>query len=275
MVGLKAWARRLWKTLSKTQLNLLANSLSFTTLLSLIPFFAVVFGLIAFLDRFDFLMPRIETLMLDHFRDTMGPGTLAWVKKSVGRLQNAHIGVFGAAFLLIGSLQILRDLDLGIQLIFSQKHKHRAWKRYLFYWLALLGLPLAAALFVTVTAIPIFGDTVGFLGDGWLFILGVLLCIHKLMPPVKVRWRVAFTASFVSLAGLFLVQSSFGFLVKQVFNYSKVYGSFATLPALMIYVLLAWYMVLAGLVVNSSLSQNQTRRTRDADEKITGIPVSN
>lgn len=275
MLRLKAWARRLWKTLSKTQLNLLANSLSFTTLLSLIPFFAVVFGLIAFLDRFDFLMPRIEALMLDHFRETIGPGTLAWVKKSVGRLQNAHIGVLGAAFLLIGSLQILRDLDIGIQLIFSQKHKHRAWKRYLFYWLALLALPLAAALFVTVTAIPVFGDTVGFFGDGWLFMLGVLLCIHKLMPPVKVRWRSAITASFVTLAGLFIVQSTFGFMVKKVFNYSKVYGSFATLPALMIYVLLAWYMVLAGLVVNSSLSQNQTRKSPDSDDKVKGLPVSN
>lgn len=258
ILRLKAWAVRLWTTLSKTQLNLLANSLSFTTLLSLIPFFAVIFGLISYLDRFDFLMPRIENLMLDHFRDTMGPALLTWVKRSVGRLQQAHIGIFGALFLIAGSLQILRDLDLGIQLIFGVRHRRRAWKRYLSYWGALLALPLAAAIFVTLTAIPVRGNETGFDGDGWLFVFGVLLCLQKLMPPVTVRWRTAIASALVSLMGLFVLQSTFGYLVKKVFNYSKVYGGFASLPALMIYILLAWYMVLAGLVINSSLSQKQT-----------------
>lgn len=258
MDAIKLWAIRLWRVLSKTQLNLLANSLSFTTLLSLIPFLAVILGLINYFDRFDFLMPRIEGLLLDHFKDTIGNFTLVWVKKSVSRMQNAHVGILGVVFLLMGSFQILRDLDLGIQLIFSQKHRKSAFHRYLLYWLAMMALPLAAALFVAVMTIPIFGDAIGFPGDGWVFVFVVLLAVHKLMPPAQIRWRVALTASFVSLSGLFLLQSFFGMIVKSVFNYSKVYGSFATLPALMIYLLLAWYMVLAGLVVNSSLTQNHT-----------------
>lgn len=259
MLRLKAWGIRLWITLSKTQLNLLANSLSFTTLLSLIPFFAVIFALTAYFDRFDFLMPRIEGLMLDHLQDTMGPGTLAWVKKSVGRLQDAHIGFVGALFLIGGSFQILRDLDLGVQLIFSQKHRYRAWKRYTFYWLWLLALPFAAAVFVTATALPVFGEGIGFFGDGWLFILAVLLSLHKLMPPIRVSWGNALVSCCVTLLGLMLLQSSFGFMVKTVFQYSKIYGSFASVPALMIYTLLAWYTVLAGFVVNASLTHNEKR----------------
>lgn len=259
MQSFYAWMRRLWTTLSKTQLNLLANSLAFTTLLSIIPFFAVILGLIGYLDQFDFLIPRIESLFLDHFKDSMGSGTLSWVKKSIGRMQASNVGVVGALFLVFGSLQILRDLDLGTQVIFNQKHKHRAWRRYLFYWLSVLALPLAAAVFVTVTSVPVFSKTLGFAGDGWLFLFVILLAVHKMMPPVVVRWSIAVPSALVSLAGLFFLQSSFGMLVKQVFNYSKVYGSFATLPALMIYILMAWYMVLAGLVVSSSLSQKQTR----------------
>lgn len=274
MVRLKAWGLRLWKTLSKTQLNLLANSLSFTTLLSLIPFFAVIFALTAYFDRFDFLMPRIEGLMLDHFQDTMGPGTLAWVKKSVGRLQDAHLGVFGAFFLVAGSFQILRDLDLGIQLIFSQRHRHHAWKRFLFYWLGLLALPFAAAVFVTATAIPVFGPSIGFIGDGWVFVLVVLIALHKLMPPIRVSWGNALVSCCVSLFGLMVLQSTFGFLVKKVFNYSKVYGSFASLPALMIYILLAWYTVLAGFVVNASLTHNEKRSDTGKDANQTHGDVS-
>lgn len=249
------WPRRVWRILSKTQINLLANSLSFTTLLSLIPFLAVIFALIGALDRFDFLMPRIEGLLLDHFRDTIGPGTVLWVKKSVIRLQGAKLGIFGVLFLLLGSLQILRDLDLGVQLIFSQRHKRSAWKRYLGYWAIFLGFPLAAAVFVTLTAIPIFGENRGFAGDGWLFVFFILLVMNKGLPPLKVPWRAALPAALVSLTALFVLQFSFQFFTKKVFNYSKVYGSFAALPVLMLYLMLAWYAVLAGIVINSSLTK--------------------
>lgn len=253
------WVRRVWRVLSKTQLNLLANSLSFTTLLSLVPFMAVVFAMVDFFDYFEFLVPKIEGLMLDHFRDAIGPGLFLWLKKSIGRLQSGHVGFLGAIFLLFGSLQILRDLDMGIQLIFSQRHRDAAWRRYLTYWAALFLLPIIAAVFVSLQTLPLLGEAVGFTGDGWLFVFLVLLALNKFMPPVQVRWKVALVSGTISLLLLLTLQHSFGFLVKSVFNYSRIYGSFATLPALMIYLQGVWYTLLAGLVVNASLTKPTDR----------------
>lgn len=262
-MDLRFWIRKLWSILSRTQLSLLANSLSFTTLLSLIPFLAVIFALTGMFDLFEFIAPKIEHLFLDHFKAILGASAASWVRQTVTGLQDKNLGFWGTVFLILGSLQILRDLDLGTQLIFGQKNRKSAWRRYLLYWIALLALPLAAAVFVTLTKIPfLFGQRLGFTGDGWLFVFVVLLTVQKIMPPIRVQWRHAVISSFVSLAGLFVLQSFFGMLTKKVFNYSKIYGSFAALPALMIYLVIAWNIILAGFIVNSVLAQNRTRRLR-------------
>lgn len=260
MTALREWITRILTILSRTQLGLLAGSLSFTTLLSIIPFFAVIFGLVNALDRFHYLSPRIEGLFLDHLSGTVGEQAANWVTNAVQRIQDTNVGFWGVVFLILGSFQVLRDLDLGVQIIFGRKSKRSIWRRYLFYWLSILVLPFIAAVFVTITAIPIFGTTIGFTGDGWFFLLVILVLIQKMLPPAQVHWNSAFRGALVSLAGLFLLQSFFGLLTRRVFNYSKVYGSIAALPAFMIYVLIAWYIILAGLIVNAVLTQKQTRK---------------
>jgi membrane protein len=86
-------------------------------------------------------------------------------------------------------------------------------------------------------------------GLEFLLLVGAMAAVYRYVPHARVRWRHALLGGlFVALAMEAARQLLVWYLAK-VPAYSIVYGTFATLPILLIWIYLAWAIVLLGAVV--------------------------
>jgi membrane protein len=139
-------------------------------------------------------------------------------------------------------------------------------QRVLLYWSAitlgplLLGGSLAITSYVVTASrdvVDVLPGSVRWLLDSFEFFL-LTACVSGLyfyVPYTRVRWRHAITAGFLVAASLELAKKGMAFYLLEVPTYSLVYGAFAALPILLVWIYVTWLLVLLGAVLASSLPE--------------------
>jgi membrane protein len=91
--------------------------------------------------------------------------------------------------------------------------------------------------------------------DSFEFVL-LTACISGLyfyVPYTRVLWRHAITAGFLVAAALEVAKKGMALYLLEVPTYSLVYGAFAAVPILLVWIYVIWLLVLLGAVLASSL----------------------
>jgi membrane protein len=242
----------------KSDLRWVAGSLAFSTVLSLVPFLALTLSLFQTFGGLEFLEPKVEQLLLQYFQQAVGQEASLVLKKILSRLQSNSIGLTSFVFLLFTSLRLLQDIQNGINRMW-RPHVHRSFfRRVLASWLLLVAITFALAAYTGLRSLdflkPILRTQKESL-DFLVFSLGLYL-FYKYLPQSKVRWQSALSAAICAGIGLVALQSSFSWITKTFFQLSKIYGSLATIPLLLTWVLLLWYVILAGAALAASLDKS-------------------
>ena len=82
------------------------------------------------------------------------------------------------------------------------------------------------------------------------------------MPNTHVRWRHAIAGGVFVAVGFELAKRGLAWYVGQVPTFAMVYGAFATVPILLIWIYLGWVIVLLGAVVAAYAPSLQMRVKR-------------
>jgi membrane protein len=80
-----------------------------------------------------------------------------------------------------------------------------------------------------------------------------MAALYYYVPNTRVRWGHAWTGGVFVAAGLELAKKLLAVYLAKVPTYAMVYGAFATLPILLIWIYVAWVIVLLGAVIAASL----------------------
>jgi membrane protein len=137
-------------------------------------------------------------------------------------------------------------------------------QRVLIYWAAItLGpLVLAASLAVSSFVVSASSGLVGsmpvslrFLLDVFQFVLvaGGLAALYHYVPNTYVKWTHAWAGGVFVAAGIEVAKKILGLYLSNVPTYSMIYGAFATLPILLVWIYVAWIIVLMGAVIAAYL----------------------
>jgi membrane protein len=146
----------------------------------------------------------------------------------------------------------------------------------LVYWaiVSLGPLLLGVSLTMTSYAVSASKGLVGALPGGVQFLLDslqfVLLAwgmaaLYHYVPNTRVRWSHAWVGGVFVAAGFELAKSLLVLYLGKVPTYSVLYGAFATVPILLIWIYTAWVIVLLGAVIAAylpSLLSGVQRRAR-------------
>lgn len=247
--------KKLWSLVVSGDLQVIASSLSFTTILSIVPFLAVALALINSFQGLDIFYPKIEGFVLSYFQGPAGNDGVWIVKRAFMKIQQGKIGTWGALGLVLTSLLLVSEVDNAINRIWAISSRRPIHKRLFLYWILMLAFPFILALMVALISIksslPVLSSVSA--GTFQAVVLSVVLyCLYKIIPHTKVSFLSAFMGTVMGLAGLFLVTGSFQYLTEKFFNYNKLYGSIAAIPVLLIWILLIWYVILFGAAVSAS-----------------------
>jgi membrane protein len=80
-----------------------------------------------------------------------------------------------------------------------------------------------------------------------------IAALYRYVPNTRVRWSHALIGALFVAAGLEVAKKLLAWYLAQVPTYSVVYGTFATVPILLVWFYVAWVIVLLGAVVAAYL----------------------
>jgi membrane protein len=241
------------------KLGLTAGSLTFTTLISLVPLLTVMLAVFTAFPMFSNFQAALEQYFL---KSLIPPNIAKPVLASLTQFaaKANRLGVLGLVFLGITALALMLTIDRTLNAIWRVHRPRPMAQRVLVYWAALtlgpllLGGSLTLTSYVVsagqglITKLP--GSLTTLLGGADILLLGLAIAgLFHYVPNTHVRWRHALLGGAFVSVGFSLAKSLLAWYVKQVPTYSTLYGAFATVPVFLIWVYLGWVIVLLGAIL--------------------------
>ena len=245
------------------RMGLTASSLTFTTSIALVPFFTVALAVFTAFPMFS----KLEGALQDWLIQSLIPDNIA--RQVLGYLtqfsrQANKLGVAGLAVLLVTAIAMILTIDRTLNGIWRVRKTRPLTQRVLIYWAAItLGpLLLAASLALTSYVLSASRGLVGALPVSLRFLLdlvqfalvaGGVAALFRYVPNTYVRWAHAWVGGIFVAAGIELAKKALTLYLSAVPAYSLVYGAFATLPILLVWIYVSWVIVLMGAVIAAYL----------------------
>lgn len=262
--ALRAWpwretARTLLQRFREDRLGLTASSLTFTTLIALVPLFTVTLAVFSAFPMFSSFQGALEKYFLQALvPDNIARPVLTALTQFAGKAK--RLGTVGLVLLVLTALALMLTIDRTLNTIWRVRQPRPIAQRVLVYWAAATLGPLVLGISLTLTSYAISASQgiVGKLPGGVALLLNVfeffLLAgsvagLFHYVPNTHVRWRHAWLGGLFVAAGFELAKKLLGWYVSLVPTYSTVYGAFATLPIFLVWLYFGWVIVLWGAVI--------------------------
>ncbi|UJW81954.1 YihY family inner membrane protein [Hydrogenophaga sp. SL48] len=245
------------------QLGVAASSLTFTTTISLVPLFTVALAIFSAFPMFARLQTTLQRWLIESLvPENIAKQVLSYLNQFAAKA--GQMGWAGALILLVTALALILTIDRKLNDIWRVRQPRPLTQRILVYWAVLtLGpLLLAASLAATSYAVSASSGMVSersgvlrLLLDSLQFALmtGGMAALYRFVPNTHVRWSHALVGGLFVAGGIELAKGVLTWYLAKVPTYSVVYGTFATVPILLVWFYVAWVIVLLGAVVAAYL----------------------
>ena len=256
-------ARTLRQRFREDRLSLSASSLTFTTMIALVPLLTVALAVLTAFPMFAKFQDVLQKWLVESLiPDSIARQVLGYLTQFAGKA--SRLGTVGLAVLFATALSLVFTIDRTLNSIWRVRRLRPLGQRLLLYWAALtLGpLLLAASLTITAYLVSAARGMVGGIPGGvrllldaveFFMVTGGLAATYHYVPNTRVLWRHAWTGGLFAALGLEAAKKLLALYLSLVPTYSAVYGAFATLPILLVWIYLAWLIVLFGAVVTAYL----------------------
>lgn len=274
--GRPAWHVRIahfpWKTALATlrdrfreeRLGVTASSLTFTTVLALVPLLTVMLAAFTAFPIFGKLQEVLQRWLFESLvPESISKQVLGYLTQFASKA--SRLGAVGIGFFVVTALALILTIDRTLNGIWRVPRLRPLGQRLLMYWAALTVGPMVLAASLALTG-TVTAASAGWLGSvlphglallfdslGLVVLAGGMAVLYRFVPNTPVRWRHAWVGG--GLVALCLEGAKFllTLYLVQVPTYSLIYGTFATVPILLIWIYVAWGVVLFGAVFTASL----------------------
>ena len=264
--------RTLRRRFREDRLGLTAGSLTFTTLIALVPLFTVMLAVFSAFPMFSALQGTLEKF----FVQSLVPESIARpVLKMLTQFSSKARGIGGAGLVVLGmtALAMMLTVDRTLNAIWRVRQPRPIAQRVLVYWAALTLGPLAVGLSLSLSSYALSASRgfVAALPGGVALVLDAaefglvalsMAGLFHYVPNVWVRWRHALAGGVFVAVAFEGAKAGLALYVAKMPNLSAVYGTFATLPILMLWIYLGWVIVLLGAVIAAYAPSLQMRVSR-------------
>lgn len=257
-----AFVRYVLDRYRKDAASSMAASLSYTSLLSLVPLLAIALAMLAAFPVFD---PIRRELMDMAFQDLV-PAIGSVVQEQVNRfIGNAgRLTAAGVVGLVFTAVMLLVTIEGSFNKIFRVARERTLLSRVLVYWTGLTLGPLlvgtALSLQGYVTAVkswqvtqaisPLLTLPVPFLLTALAF-----TGLYAAIPNRRVRLKDALAGAVVAAVLFACLRWGFGVYITSSKAYANIYGAVAAVPIFLLWMFLSWAVVLAGAEVTAALPE--------------------
>jgi len=264
-----------WRRAGDVRLPQVAASLTFTTVLSLVPVLAIALSILAVFPVFADFRAMLDRMVFHGLLPDSIESTIPrFLNEFAGKA--ARLTAAGIVFLTLAALSMALTIDRILNDVWRVRTRRPLAQRLLIYWALITVGPLVLAASLTATSY-LFSISAGLVSRSSLvavldllpLVLGglTLAAVYVYVPNRVVRWRDALFGGFIASGSGELLKHAFAVYIARG-NYTSIYGAFAALPLFLIWVYLSWLVTLFGAVITAMLPA--LRHTRFADDSRAG-----
>jgi membrane protein len=248
-----------------------AGSLTFTTLLALVPLITVALTVFSAFPVFADFSAAIRSFVLANLVPAAA-GKVVTVYTEQFAQNAGKLTALGMALLTVAAVTMMLTIDHTFNTIWRVRRPRPLLNRLLIYWgvLTIGPLLIGASLYVTSWVLT---RSMGLMGPS-----EAVSTIYRLVPLVLTIVAFSFLYRTIPsqpvavndalaggiLAGLLFeaAKAGFGAYIRQVPMYKLVYGAFASFPIFLIWIYISWMIILLGAVFAAALPYLRTGGVR-------------
>ncbi|EMT0337509.1 YihY family inner membrane protein [Neisseria gonorrhoeae] len=234
-----------------------AASMTFTTLLALVPVLTVMVAVASIFPVFD----RWSDSFVSFVNQTIVPQGADMVFDYIDafRDQANRLTAIGSVMLVVTSLMLIRTIDNAFNRIWRVNTQRPWMMQFLVYWALLTFGPLSLGVGISFMVGSVQDSVLSSGAQQWAdalktaarlaFMTVLLWGLYRFVPA-----RQAFVGALITAFCLETARFLFTWYMGNFDGYRSIYGAFAAVPFFLLWLNLLWTLVLGGAVLTSSLS---------------------
>lgn len=269
-----------FKKLRDVELAHYASSLSFHTILSLIPILLITFSLFTKMPLFEVYYEKLQGFIFSSLIPTQQDVMIQYLRDFIANTSN--MGVVGMIFVLYISIMFFLDYEKIVSKIFEIPRRS-FWEALSTYWTMVTLMPLGLIIFFySSSLVQEFLDknamtsSINLVRFTPYFIIWLLfLIMYSVSAKTKIHLKSALIASFVASLCWYISKILFVYYVSYNKTYLSIYGSFSILLFFFLWIYFSWFIYLYGLKFCFLLNEKETQKTdAQAEENTESKPNS-
>ena len=240
-----------------------AGSLTYTTLLSLVPLFTVALAASTAFPVFDAPIGALQQFLLENFLpEARGIDTIADQITSFTR-NAGRLTAIGLAFFFVTAVLLMMTIDVSLNRLFRVQRQRPLLQQVLMYWAVLTLGPVLIGGSLSMTTFAV-GASFGWLKLGhvadvvlgvlpFVFTCAALTLLYAVVPNRRVEPRDALIGGVLAGLAFEMAKRGFAIYLARFPTYTLIYGAFATIPIFLLWLYLSWVVVLAGATLTAML----------------------
>jgi membrane protein len=239
------------------QLPLVASSLAYTTILSIIPVLAVSFAVFHAFGGMDKLFEVVEPFIISNLAKGTGQEVTGHLRAFIGNAHANAVGAGGVVALLATTMTMLTSIETAINKIWGIHRQRSLFYRISSYWLIITLGPMALAVAVGL-ATSKDAPMTAYLPSGFgilMLTIAMLFLIYQTTPNTRVNWHYSLFSGILAGVAWSGAANAYEEYTKFAVSYSKIYGSLSAIPILLVWIYILWLIVLSGAALGACLQR--------------------
>ncbi len=252
---LKILTTRFFKDLCPTR----AASLTFITLLSIVPLAIFIFYILSFFPALQTTSKQIELFVLNNFTAS----SAAFLEKQLQDFSShAHTlsWTMVCSLALITLLMIFNIVD-AVNGVWHVRMRRESALLFIVYLIILFIVPIGFAILLLLssylTSMPLLSHFVAidFLKKPFTFLLPLAIewiaftLFHWIIPSCRVNFLCAAIAGFITMILFDISKWGFVLYFHYFSTYQLIYGALAAIPIFFVWVYISWLIIIFGALV--------------------------
>ena len=240
-----------------------AASLAYTSLVSLVPFVALIFGIFAFFALSEEYVATVEQFIITKF--VPAENVAEQLGDFLTNVRN-NVSVFGLpmlAFFIVSSILLINSVEYALNETW-QVFEARSWSHRIgaFSTIILVTPIMLLAVYVfTTLRLDSILETIGaealhpVLHPLYNYAIPVLMLmvafgfLYYMVPKAAVKFKSVIFGSIFSSVVFVCAYSCFAFYIERNASYEKLYGAISAIPIFLFWLYIVWAIVLLGAEV--------------------------
>lgn len=259
--------RGLWRfavrRLNEERLPQVAGSLTFTTVLALVPMVTVALALFTTFPMFNTFRTSLDA----YFVQSVMPKAIAnTILGNINQFASkaTRLSAVGAIGLILTTIIMMMTIDRAFNHIWRVKSVRSFTQRLVVYWAIMTLGPLLIGVSFTSTSylltatsdlvgsVPFFSAAVYTL-ISVLLMTGAFTLLYIAVPNRIVDWRDAAAGGLLAAVAFEIAKRLFVVFVAKFPTYTVIYGALAALPLFLLWLYVSWLIALIGAVLAAAL----------------------